>query len=289
MTEYMKKILITGGNGFIGRALALELKKNGYEVIIFDVGDGDIAEGIPDYKDVQHVFHLAAATFVPRSWETPKEFYRTNIMGTVNVMEFCCRYACPFTIPSTYMYGAPQYLPIDEKHPLQTDVSPYHSSKGTAEQIVQFYAKKMSVSGVILRLFNVYGYGQGKDFLIPSILDKIISSDIQDISVEDLEPKRDFVFIDDVIQALIVSMKQPAGTFDIYNVGYGNSWSVSEVIETIEDVFGIRKPYSAKGIRRPGEIMNTVADTSKIQANLGWAPHYDLRQGILKIKEQMGS
>lgn len=289
MTEQVGKILITGGNGFIGRALAQELKKDGYQVIIFDVDDGDIAEGLPDYKEVQHVFHLAAATFVPTSWESPKEFYRTNIMGTVNVMDFCCRHACSFTLPSTYMYGAPQYLPIDEKHPLQTDVSPYHSSKGAAEQIVQFYVKKMGVSGVILRMFNVYGYGQGSNFLIPSILDKVLSPDIQEISVADLGPKRDFVFIDDVIQALIVSMRQAAGTFDVYNIGYGKSWDVSEVIEIIEDVFGIRKPYSAKGIRRPGEIMNTVADTSKIQANLGWIPHYDLRQGILKIKEQMGS
>jgi nucleoside-diphosphate-sugar epimerase len=187
------------------------------------------------------------------------------------------------------MYGIPQYLPIDENHPLQTDVSPYHSSKGVAEQIVHFYVEKMGVSGVILRMFNVYGYGQGKNFLIPSILDKIVSPDIQEVSVADLEPKRDFVFIDDVIQALIVSMKQPSETFDVYNVGYGKSWSVSEVIETIEDVLEIRKSYSAKGIRRPGEIMDTVADISKIQANLGWIPRYDLRQGILKIKEQMGS
>jgi nucleoside-diphosphate-sugar epimerase len=289
MTEQVGKILITGGNGFIGRALAQKLNKNGYEVITFDIGDGDIAEGLPDYKDVQHVFHLAAATFVPKSWELPKEFYRTNIMGTVNVMDFCCRYGCSFTLPSTYMYGAPQYLPIDENHPLQTDISPYHSSKGAAEQIAQFYAKNMRVSGVILRMFNVYGYGQGKNFLIPSILEKVVSPDTQEVSVADLEPKRDFVFIDDVIQALIISMKQPSGTFDVYNVGYGKSWSVSEVIETIEDVFGIRKPYSAKGIRRPGEIMDTVADISKIQANLGWTPRYDLRQGILKIREQMGS
>jgi nucleoside-diphosphate-sugar epimerase len=96
------------------------------------------------------------------------------------------------------------------------------------------------------------------------------------------------VYIDDVIQALIASMKQPAGTFDVYNVGYGESWSVSQVIEIIEDVFDIRKPYSTQGQRRPGEIMNTVADISKIQAKFGWAPQYDLRQGILKIKEQMG-
>ena len=87
----------------------------------------------------------------------------------------------------------------------------------------------------------------------------------------------------------MLSMKQPPGTFDVYNVGYGRSWSVSEVIETIEDVFNIKKPYTAIGNRRPGEIMNTVADTSKIKAKLGWTPQYDLRQGIMKIKQQMGS
>ncbi|SCM83632.1 conserved hypothetical protein [uncultured Sporomusa sp.] len=288
MTDHTEKILVTGSNGFIGRALIQELKKNKYEVIVFDIGEGDIAEGLPDYTDVQHVFHLAAATFVPKSWESPKEFYRTNIMGTVSVMDFCTRHDCSFTLPSTYMYGVPQYLPIDENHPLQTDVSPYHSSKGAAEQIVEFYVKKMNVSGIILRMFNVYGYGQGKNFLIPSLLDKLISPDVPEISVADLEPRRDYVFIDDVIQALMLSMKQPAG-FNIYNIGYGKSWSVSEVIETIESVFGIRKPYYSKGNRRPGEIMNTVADISKIQENLGWIPQYDLRQGILKIKEQMGS
>lgn len=287
MTKQVGNILITGGNGFIGRSLAQKLKRGGFEVIIFDHDDGDIAEGLPDYKDVQHVFHLAAATFVPESWESPQKFYRTNIMGTVNVLDFCHRHNCSFTLPSTYMYGIPEYLPVDEKHPLQTDVSPYHSSKGVAEQIAQFYVKKMGISGVILHIFNVYGFGQKKNFLIPLILYKVLSPEIQEILVEDLEPKRDFVYIDDVIQALILSMKQPAGTFDVYNVGYGKSWSVLEVIETIEDVFDIRKPYATKGNRRLGEIMDTVAETSKIQTNLGWTPHYDLRQGIMKIKEQM--
>jgi nucleoside-diphosphate-sugar epimerase len=287
MMNNNERILVTGANGFIGKALIADMKTNGYDVVGFDIEDGDIAKASLNFKGISHVFHLAAMTFVPKSWDNPQEFYRVNVMGTVNVLEFCRRSGSSITMPSTYMYGTPQYLPTDEKHPEEFKVSPYHNSKKMAEEICHFYATKMNVPAVILRLFNVYGFGQGENFLVPSIIGQALS-DAPVIEVMDLAPRRDYIFVEDIIAAMLLTMEKRAGGFELYNLGYGASYSVEEVIKIVLQIFAVKKSYTARGVRRPGEIMDTVADTSKIRNALGWIPHYDLFHGIAAIKKRMG-
>lgn len=283
MNQEIRNVLVTGADGFIGRHLVRRLKEDGYSVFTFDVKDGDIADEELNFEQIDHVFHLAAMTFVPASWDNPKQFYRTNVLGTANILDFCNKRKCSITIPSTYMYGNPQYLPIDERHPIDMDVSPYHNSKYLSENIAEFYAKRFQVPCTILRLFNVFGCGQNDNFLIPHLIREVCSEKEQ-IVVKDLEPKRDYIFIDDVITAFVKTICRTESDFRVYNVGMGVSWSVEEVAADIMEVFGQKKTLVSLNERRNGEIMDTVADISKIQNELGWKPQYSLIEGLKKMK-----
>jgi len=286
MSCEVKNILVTGADGFIGCHLVQRLRADGYNVYPSAVNDGDISNDKLKFNQIDHVFHLAARTFVPGSWDEPYEYYRTNVMGTVNVLNFCHENNCSITIPSTYMYGNPQYLPIDEKHSVDMNVSPYHHSKFLSESIVEFYAKRFGLSCTILRLFNVFGFGQNKNFLIPHLIEEVCGQKNQ-IVVKDLCPKRDYIFIDDVIEAFVKSMSNVKSDFHVYNVGKGNSWSVAEVATCIMKVFNSEKELVSLNERRNGEIMDTVADITKIEEELNWHPLYDLEAGLIKIREQM--
>lgn len=286
MSCEIKNILVTGAAGFIGEHLVNRLRSDGYNVYTYDVNDGDISKDSLIFPQVDHVFHLAARTFVPGSWDEPYEYYRTNVMGTVNVLNFCRENNCSITIPSTYMYGNPQYLPIDESHSIDMNVSPYHHSKFLSESVVEFYAKRFGLSCTILRLFNVFGYGQNKNFLIPHLIEEVCGQNTQ-IIVKDICPKRDYVFIDDVIDAFVKSMHNINADFHVYNVGKGNSWSVAEVATCIMKVFECEKELISLNERRNGEIMDTVADISRIEKELNWHPLYDLETGLRKIRQQM--
>ena len=113
-----KTVLVSGASGFIGRPLTEKLERAGYSVVRHSEARGDIAScHLSDGAD--HVFHLAARTFVPDSWSAPMPFYATNVLGTVNVAEFCRRHGASLTMMSSYVYGRPQFLPISEEHPVE--------------------------------------------------------------------------------------------------------------------------------------------------------------------------
>jgi nucleoside-diphosphate-sugar epimerase len=271
----MDKVLITGANGFLGRKLVVNLPHK--YVISFDMNDGDIATHDFDKYEAAHVIHLAARTFVPQSWEQPYEYYRVNFMGTLNILEYCRKNNAAMTFISTYMYGAPQYMPIDETHPRSAH-SVYNHTKLLGEDLCEFYTKNYGISVTILRLFNVYGEGQRKEFLIPGIIDQALHGEI--IKVNDLEPRRDFVYIDDVIAAI----KKTIGTtgFHVYNIGSGESRSVLEVIRSICAALEVDKPIRTAGQRRQNEVMNVVADIRKAKQELGWIPKITFDEGIAK-------
>ena len=276
----MKKILVTGSNGFIGKALVKKLSGMGFTTIGFDITDGDIAaEGILNYlekEDISYVFHLAGKTFVPESWAHPYSFYRTNVLGTSNVLEFCRKKEAGLTYVSSYIYGTPQYLPVDEKHPVNA-FNPYSHSKLVAEEICRYYSDQFHLGITILRPFNVYGPGQSGQFLIPELIKKILDPAVPYIEVLDLRPKRDFVFIDDFTNALFLSMEGPRG---IYNVGSGVSVSVEDVIKLIKKCTGIKKTIVSKNTERPMEIFDLYSDISKIKDVLKWEVKISFDHGM---------
>lgn len=281
----MKKIIVTGSNGFIGKHLSKNLKKSGYEVLSFDVNNGDICQEewftYFNTTKADHVFHLAGRTFVPDSWINPVLFYKINTMGTLNVLEFCRKESIPVTILSSYLYGEPQYLPIDENHPLSA-FNPYGHSKLLAENLCKYYKDTFNVQITIFRVFNVFGPGQSSKFLIPKIIDEVSDNDKKIVQVMDLRPKRDYIFIDDLISALMLSLNNKNG---VYNIGTGSSTSVEELIKITMDILNIKKPYMEFGNPRTNEILEMYADINLIKTELNWEPSISIREGIKKCIE----
>lgn len=274
------RILVTGSSGFIGTNLLNRLKSNGYDVVTFDVEDGDIATAEFNFPKLDHVIHLASKTYVPASWENPLDFYRTNASGTTNILDLCRKQGCSLTYISSYVYGTPQYLPVDENHPV-APVSPYNHSKLVAEDICRFYAEQFGVPVTILRPVNIFGPGQKESFLIPFIIQQALDSSIKTVEVMDLRPKRDFLYIDDFMDLITLTIGRKS--YGVFNVGSGYSVSVQEIIETILKISRISKPYLDKKIERKNEVWDVYVSVAKAKAELRWEPKTTFAEGIEKI------
>jgi nucleoside-diphosphate-sugar epimerase len=277
-----RRILVTGSKGFVGSHLVTALANVGFEVVGFDLDQGNILNYQFNLDGIRHVFHLAARTFIPASWEEPFEFYKTNLLGTLNVLDACRKSGCSLTYLNAYPYGQPLTNPINEEHPLSA-TTPYNHSKILAEYLCRFYSEKFNLSIVILRAFNLYGPGQNETFLIPHIIRQTLDPKIDIIKIRDLRPKRDYLYIEDAIQAMILSCGHKG--FSIYNLGSGNSYNVEDIINNVKQILKIEKKYISLKQERKGEILDMVADISKIERDLGWQPKISFNEGIRKTIE----
>jgi len=273
-------VLVTGGTGFIGAAVVAALRRNGRDVIALDRADGDIASpGTLDRHRAQgitSVIHCAGRTFVPDSWEDPAGFMATNALGTQHVLEFCRTEGARLTHLSAYIYGQPERLPIPETAPVRAN-NPYAFSKHMAEQACLFYAENFAVPVTILRPFNVYGPGQPKHFLIPAIFSQLQGTAIEML---DLEPRRDYVFLSDLVDA-VLRAEAPAGAgCRIFNIGSGQSASVAEIVAATQAAAGSSLPVKSCGQKRPNEIPDVVADITAARKSLNWSPRHDLAEGL---------
>lgn len=277
----MKSFLVTGSEGFIGKHLITELKKNKCNVIRFgspdskDVTKWDDVKAIPK-ADV--VFHLAARTFIPFSLKNPRETYEVNALGTLNILEYCREKRAKLVYPSSYVYGSPEYLPIDEQHPLKAN-NPYTRSKILGEQFCKIYFDDYGVQCTILRPFNVYGPGQRGDFLMPSIVKQLKENG--KIRLKDPNPKRDFIYVKDAALALIKAADHKG--FGIFNIGCGKSYSVRQVVEKLSDIHGKKISIKYTNEKRRNEIIDCYADISKAKKELGWHPTIGIDEGLKNV------
>lgn len=274
------RILVTGSNGFIGKYLVGSLIERGHEVFCHDSSKGSLTErnSLDIYQEIDFVYHLAALTFVPESWSNTFGYFETNILGTVTVLEFCRKHSCGLVFMSTYIYGEPEYLPIDENHQVSA-VSPYHESKIIGEELCRFYHEKFGVQSIVFRPFNIYGAGQNKNFLLAKVVDQILDPNVQEVSVFDLRPKRDYIYIKDMIEVLLLALHKK-NEFEVYNLGSGISYSVEEAIKLIMKVTGIKKPYFSVGNTRKDDILDCVADISSIHERFGYEIQYSFEDGL---------
>jgi UDP-glucose 4-epimerase len=272
-----KTVLVTGASGFIGRPLSERLEQAGCAVIRHSDTDGDIASCPLPGGGVNHVYHLAARTFVPDSWSDPLPFYATNVLGTVNVAEFCRRHGASLTMLSSYVYGRPRFLPISEEHPVAA-FNPYGHTKLLAEEVCRYYARQFGIQVTVIRPFNVYGPGQAESFLIPTLLRQALDLEAREISIADDRPRRDYLFIDDLLDLLLRTMNPPG--FDAFNAGSGCSVNPRELAELILRVAGLEKPVVSRGEVRADEVLEMVADVEKARRIFGWEPRVSLVEGI---------
>jgi len=277
------RVVVTGAGGFIGRFLVERLQATGIEVVALSRSTGfSLLEDALPLDGVAHVFHLAAETGVPDAWEDPARYHLVNTHGTVRVLDQCRRAGCSMTLVGAYIYGVPEHLPIDETHPVHAN-NPYAFSKWMAEQACAWYAEMFAVPVTAIRLFNVYGPGQSARFLIPRIVEQVLDPALATIELMDLAPKRDYLYIDDAIDALLASV--PTSGFSLYNVGSGTSHSVEEVVSATLAAAGIDKPVVDLHQQRQNEIPDVRADCRKLAGERGWAPKVGLAAGLEKMIE----
>lgn len=281
MTLSGKRILVTGSSGFVGRNLVEELKGHNVEVVTLTDSEGhrsDIRDWqtVKEIENIDIVYHLAAKTYVPFSFENPREVYEVNLLGTLNILELCrLREVEKMVFVSSYVYGQPRYLPINEKHPVQP-TNPYMRSKVLGEELCSAYNNDFGLKCIILRPFNVYGVGQSGDLLIPTIISQLQAGKIE---LKDSKPKRDYIFVSDLIDALIEAGKLN-GNFEIFNIGCGKSYSVKEIVDKIIQLYGKNAKINYENERRKNEIMDVIADIRKARAMLGWKPKVNIEVGL---------
>jgi GDP-4-dehydro-6-deoxy-D-mannose reductase len=278
----MADILVTGADGFIGRALCQALRSDGHSVVALTRRDGDIASAatLGDLPAAGHVFHLAARSFIPDSWNDPRGMMDTNVVGTANVLDYCRRSTARLTFVSTCVYGVPTTLPISEDCPPRPN-NPYALSKYLGEQLCEFHAAHHGLQITTLRAFNVFGPGQNRNFLVAHVLEQVLGG--RKIKVNNLSPRRDYLYIDDFIPALLRTLHGPHGGYDVFNVGSGSSVSVKEVVDVMQSVAGTELPVDCAGAVRPNEIDDVYADVGKARRLLGWEPRLSFREGVGRL------
>lgn len=278
----MKTIAVTGSSGFIGKHLVKGLCEKGYRVIPLDYEDGfdllkreDVAR-IPSFDTI---VHLAAKSFVPHSFERPYDFYNHNCVTTLNVLERARTCNAKVIFFSSYLYGQPDYLPIDENHLLKPH-NPYAQTKLIGEKLCEGFHRDFNIPVVIFRPFNIYGEGQNSSFLIPMIIGQMKTGVI---SLKDPRPKRDFIHISDVVHAVLLAIELESSQLEVFNLGFGKSHSIEQVIEMIKKVSTIPFQVNFSNEIRQGEVLDTIADTSKLYNSFNWQPTVDLSEGINRI------
>jgi len=301
-----KKIAITGGCGFIGSHLAEHLK-NDNEVRIIDdlsngkleniqgfVSDGEFVQGsILDsdavkkaLKDSDYVFHAAAIASVFESLRKPELTRKINVDGTLELLTAATEFEVEkfLFISSAAVYGTDPVLPKKEDM-LVKATSPYGETKIKGEQSCCEYSEMYGLGAVSVRLFNVYGSRQNLGVEYATVIPKFINLMTNDRTPQiygDGKQTRDFIYIDDVVEGLILAATKSEGNGEVYNIASGKETSINELVDLLNNVLGKNiKPEHVDPV--PGDIRFSVADVSKAKQELGYSPNVDLKEGLKRI------
>ena len=304
-----KRVLVTGAGGFIGshlterlvvlgadtRALVhyrgdgsrgwLDHSAFGDSLQIFagDIRDRDIVAAAMREADV--VFHLAALIAIPYSYQAPMSYVRTNVEGTVVVLQ-AARDAQVERLVHTStseVYGSAQYVPIDEGHPLQGQ-SPYSASKIAADKMAESFYLSFGLPVATVRPFNAFGPRQSARAVIPTIVSQALTEPA--LRLGSLTPTRDFNYMEDIVEGFILAAQCPEAIGQVINIGSGRDISIGDVARVIRDLVGRSgMPIESDEERlRPShsEVERLRADNAKATRILGWRPRHTLEEGLSK-------
>lgn len=275
------KVLITGDKGFIGTNLTKRLKNEKAIIISHQENESiDILNKnlFSFVKDVDTIIHLAAKTSIKNALNAPYDTYYTNILGTLNVLDFARSHNIKNIVNiSTYVYGKPLYLPIDEKHALNPH-TPYNKSKIISENLCKHYSQDYGLNVITLRPFYVYGPFSNPSTFVSSVIKQIKENG--QVILSQKFTKRDFLFIEDFINLLIKILTNFPSGYSLYNVGYGESHSLEEVIQIVEDITNLSIPIIYDTKLRPNDITDMIADIKKVSKSFDWIPLINLRDGL---------
>ncbi len=277
-------IAVAGSDGFVGKNVCSLFKEGGHTVIPIDITSGlDLSEAsiIEKVPKIDCFVHLANLVYVPASYEDPAKFYRINYLTTLNALEICRKWDAKLVYISSYIYGPPQYLPVDEKHPV-CPFNPYAQTKVICEKLCEGYQRDFGVKISIIRPFNLYGVGQRGKLLIPEIISQLKEGK-KCIQLKAASPRRDYVNVIDLSRAikLCAEVECPIGP---YNVCSGQSVSVYEITEIINRNLKEQVQFLFSSSDRPNEVDETRGAYTNLE-ELGWKPSISFEDGIKAIIE----
>jgi len=301
-----RRVLVTGAAGFIGSHLTERLvtlgattralvrynsagsagwldqspSRGDVEVVAGDIADRDLVRKAMDRIDV--VFHLAALIGIPYSYAAPASYVRTNVNGTLNVLQNALDADVSRVIhtSTSEVYGTALRVPIGEDHPLQTQ-SPYSATKAGGDLLAVAFQRSFGLPVVTLRPFNTYGPRQSARAVIPTIITQALTQ--SSIRLGDLDPSRDFTYVLDTVEAFVAAAGTKEATADPINVGSGREISVRDLAELVLSLTGKSVPIVVDSERtRPerSEVERLCADASRARRLLGWEPRRSLREGL---------
>jgi NAD dependent epimerase/dehydratase len=308
-----KKVLVTGAGGFIGSHLVDALAQRGadvkamvrynsgsnkgnlsflpqkrlssIEVVSGNVEDSDFVMRSVEGMDI--VLHLAALIAIPYSYVAPRSYVRTNVEGTLNVLEAARRFSVKRVVhtSTSEVYGTAQYVPINESHPLQGQ-SPYSATKIGADKLAESYFRSFETPVVTLRPFNTFGPRQSARAFIPTVIAQALERDV--IELGSLDPQRDMTFVDDTVEGFIRAAVTPGIEGETINLGTGETFTIGNFVERILHILGLSTTVRQDPKRmRPvaSEVLRLVADNSKAMRLMGWAPQTSLDDGLRQTIE----
>ena len=303
-----KKVLVTGAGGFIGSHLSEALVLAGatttamirynsgslignlafidadvrksMQVVSGNVEDSDFVYQNVKGQDI--VLHLAALIAIPYSYEAPRTYVRTNVEGTLNVLEAARRYDVARVVhtSTSEVYGTALRTPIDENHPLQGQ-SPYSASKIGADKLAESYYRSFGTPVMTLRPFNTFGPRQSARAFIPTIISQALARD--EIRLGSLTPERDMTFVGDTVAGFLAAAATPGVEGMTFNLGTGKTYSVGWFAKRILGLMDVDKPLVQDDERlRPAlsEVMKLVSDNTLARDKLGWSPTVSLDDGL---------
>lgn len=304
-----RKVLVTGADGFIGSHLTEKLAKEGAHVRAFvyynsfgrwgwldetdsalkkniEIFLGDIRDSNRVFEAVEGqemVFHLASLIAIPYSYHAPDSYVQTNIGGTLNILNACRKVGMHRIIhtSSSEVYGTAQYVPIDEKHPLQGQ-SPYSATKIGADMLAESFYRSFNLPVTIIRPFNTYGPRQSARAVIPTIISQLFLGE-KKIKLGALLPTRDFNYVADIVSGFLNIALCDKAIGHVINIGSGQEISINDLAKTIMKVTSIEADIVCENERlRPpnSEVNRLLCDATRAREWAGWTPQYSLEQGL---------
>jgi UDP-glucose 4-epimerase len=233
--------------------------------------------------DPHAIIHLAAVHFIPECERLPDEAISINVEGTVNLL-----LACPSTCRFIFTSSAAVYAPKDTAHLEQDSVGPvdvYGFTKFHGEDFVRYFTAQKNLQSVIVRLFNVVGPGETNPHVLPEII-KQLKTGVRKLSLGNLQPKRDYIYVTDVAEGFIATatrpFPQPPGNGPVVvNLGSGKSYSVSEIVSRLSAIIGGRIDVEVDPNRvRKVDRLNLLSDNSRMQQFFGWTVRHEIEQAL---------
>ncbi len=314
----MKKVLVTGADGFIGSHLTENLLEKGYEVKAFtlynsfntwgwldslpkekleqiEIFCGDVRDpnGVREaMRGVDMVFHLAALIAIPFSYHSPDSYVDTNIKGTLNVLQAARELETERVLvtSTSEVYGTAQYVPIDEKHPFQGQ-SPYSATKIGADRLAESFYRSFKLPVSIVRPFNTYGPRQSARAVIPTIISQLLAGR-EEIKLGSLTPTRDFNYVRDTTAGFLAIAESEQTVGEEINIATQREISIGDLAKEIINQINPKARIVCEEERlRPekSEVNRLLGSNEKIMRLTSWKPQYTFAQGIAETIEWIGS